>query len=64
VMPDNYQRAYYLRRKEEVAYVTFQISHDELALLDRAAKRENLTRSEKIRELITWSLLNEEKFRP
>jgi len=56
-MPDTYQSEYYLRRKAEVAYVTFQISHEELAELDAAAKREGTNRSEFIRRLITWELM-------
>lgn len=51
-----YKRDYYLRRKSEVAFVSVQLSHEERAEVDAAAKRDGVTRSEKIREYITWGL--------
>lgn len=53
---ERYQRAYYEQRKKDVAFVSLQMSHEDLAALDAVAKRDDVARSEKIRTYIAWGL--------
>jgi metal-responsive CopG/Arc/MetJ family transcriptional regulator len=53
---EQYQREYYRKRRQEVAFISLQLSHEELAELDAVAKRDKVCRSEKLREIITWAL--------
>lgn len=53
-----YQRNYYQAGKAEHVYITLRLSRDDLAAVERAAAKDGVNRTEKIREFITWGLEN------